>query len=1140
MYCPTTAARDKATGLVSAHPTAVTVADLRRAFGVPGTRKASSTAAFIEPARDRWGFPSDWAQWETPWTPHTPPQSQERQQPQQQQQPRSHRHPSGAASPGAPASLSLLLSDHEQNKASLTWLKHCSGDAELWQRAQDMQRELEQGVLASNPWNDLDAEYGRLRDQVLANAQAGRRRAQAKRQWAAEKIQRALRQTKAQQKTDRQRRRDLRQSDGDSNSVGTAHAEASSADAVAHAERGHDGGQGDDAALRERARAFAEFQLFWEWKEAQKRPGNGYPRQQPPQQQRVRSPQAHRPSRAPSPTRRKPRHSQAPSEMSFQLEVDAGSEPDLDADLELNYSRMGSDSDRTGSLSSLSDDDSSGAPDHTHPHRRHRNRPAGSANPEGSEVKQRQHASSTRSRESTDADNSVGGASYETPLEQVGLERQPYKTPLTDAPERVAPGAGEAGSTRIGADRDRLRQSWIRNKQAQIAATPLNVGEAVQWTVSYAGRTELFTGKIHAVNVTHDPAATDDGDRERLFTYDIEYPDGDVEYGVLPFLVSCADPPAGAATAAAAAAAKTTASSRQAAGTASDAELETDTSSTPTGRATTPGSRSPVTHQPRGREVNASGMDKQHPSGTVVGASVKVIRAHREGAAPVFDAGFVTRVRANGRLLDVQLNNGQHLTGVERGGVVVLDCDARPTSDAAIAQAEPPATTSVYSFEKPAARAGDGDGDDDDDGAPDRSPVSLEVGERVLCRRKGVFSPAVVSRVEERGLFSVVFSELRVEEHGVDAARIMKTDGSVGPVPHVGPDLDPHQRRDTSVRATPLLAEFHVGDRVECDFQRRGRWFRATVQACDRGGSDFVYAVAYDDGDWEDNVEPASMRRVVALKSITTTVPNNSVRSSAVEEQRQPTKKAQYRTVTAGTAARDEKHRPEPRTVGAGSKNSTQSGHAATTFANASDSQQRQRPKAATSGPIRAVESGSVRAEDRLGRKTTPSSHSVDPKDAASSAGSAVGVGGTAPVRKPDSTPAAPKMAALPVRDAVGQGSTAASSFEAASGEGVGHEPACGHAGGNVGTTDTSVSLQRSVNPVHSDDDDDSQATEEFQASTRGGGFDLSDSRFSFALDQTADSTATAVDDDVSAVSRRTTSARLAVTLEHVPEDETA
>jgi hypothetical protein len=373
----------------------------------------------------------------------------------------------------------------------------------------------------------------------------------------------------------------------------------------------------------------------------------------------------------------------------------------------------------------------------------------------------------------------------------------------------------------------------------------------------------------------------------------------------------------------------------------------------------------------------------------------------------------------------------------------------------------------------------------------------------------------------------------------------MKTGGSVGPVPDVGPDLDPRQPRDNNVRASPSEAEFHVGDRVECDFQRLGRWFRATVQACDwdSGASDFVYAVAYDDGDWEDNVTPASLRRVVALKSIITTAPN-SARSSAVE-QRQP-RKAQGGAVAGATAEQTgARHRPEQRAESFGSKKSTQFGHAGTTNENTSDAKNRQlaqRSKAVTSGTSKTSASGSVRT-DALGGKPVSASHSADPKGAVSSADSAAGVREAVPVRKPDSTTAVatvPKTAELLARDAAGQRSSAASSVDVVnSDEGMGREAARSHTSGGLGTTDTSTSLQRTVNPVQSDDDDDSQATEEFQASARNGGFDLSDSRFSFALDQTADSTATSADDDL-AVSRRTTSARLAVTLEHVPEDETA
>eukprot|EP00750_Incisomonas_marina_P011438 INCI16376.4.p1 GENE.INCI16376.4~~INCI16376.4.p1 ORF type:complete len:296 (+),score=61.79 INCI16376.4:777-1664(+) len=90
-----------------------------------------------------------------------------------------------------------------------------------------------------------------------------------------------------------------------------------------------------------------------------------------------------------------------------------------------------------------------------------------------------------------------------------------------------------------------------------------------------------------------------------------------------------------------------------------------------------------------------------------------------------------------------------------------------------------------------------------------------------------------------------------------------------------------------------------------------------------------------------------------------------------------------------------------------------------------------------------------------------------------------------------------------------------------------------------------SRNLQRSVNAVDSDEEEDneSQATEEFQggdSSSRNqnlaGTFDMNDSRFSFALDQTGDSMASSTDGSL-AVSRTSSILGGGRGLGHVPED---
>eukprot|EP00750_Incisomonas_marina_P011437 INCI16376.3.p1 GENE.INCI16376.3~~INCI16376.3.p1 ORF type:complete len:1291 (+),score=210.70 INCI16376.3:2-3874(+) len=1274
VYCPTTQSRDKSTGQMWTHPTSVIVADVRRAFGVPAARKATSTAARIEPSRHRWGFPADWAQWETPWQ-FEPGES-------------STGVPSPKARPkvGAEKLVDSFLNDHAQNKASLTWLKHCSGDAELWQKAQDMQRELEQGLMSENPWDELDQEYSQLKDQVLNNAKAARLRADAKRYWAAKKIQAALRRSrnKVRKKKRRAAQRELRMQE-------KRHGKRSDSPKQQQSQP-QQGRQPGDAALEERARAFAEFQLFWEWKESQKfKPRqHGHSSSRPATRSRSvdhgATPNFHRTHRSHSRS-----HRHRPSETSFQLEVDDDDDlPVDDREAELNYSRLDSDSDadnrsRTSAAGAPGsqpemvavgeanddDNDSEGT-----------SLASGLGGQAGFDAPQDADAIGSKGKVD-DVDNlarpgtdngSIGGSSYETPPDTMAEHSSSFvhhKSPLTTARKQASSDTTYA----------QLRQSWIRNKHAELGK-PLDVGTPVQWTLSYAGRTELFHGIVHAVHINHEEA---DG-AGQLFTYDIEYPDGDVEYGVLPFLVSPSTEGQGGSGQQPQLQQHTTndggeddsngqsdtlpprSGSRrrhQRSNSESSSSVDQDEHLAPPERAVATRKATPSaagTQQDPNHPVDdqsptpASGKSALH-----IGTAVRITRAHREGTKPEQQYGFVTQLRANGKIVDVHLHDGEQLPNMPVSAI-----EWGPHISAAGTQS----STEPSQVEGVTSRFEVRDSGIDSANEHPASDNDLQVGERILCRRKGVFSPAVVASIGEspNRLFGIIFPELRLEEQGVERQRIMKTDGKVGPIPEVGPDMDTEQlHRDGASRARPISdkADFRVRDRVECNFQERGKWFRATIQSCewDDHVKAFSYSVAYDDGDWEDGIFANNIRRIVLLRLSQERQGNAPGTTSNIRKSRKAAQhgkrggdgrvdKEHGDTARAGAPARSVAQaakrdvRPKAPAHGRNSPGvTTKTRPSPANTASAKSVQNQSQPssvvkvqtlKMQKSKALRPAPAASTSNSRKPKSVAKPKSSAQLPVDAEKSSKP------SAPTHKPSDLPGSEggnrraKGAAVTQQDAdkkphdqVGEMGTAQNSASTKSNRTGGTKPRAvsskedsrsgsvsapsgvtgdsernleseslepsadvissmdhGDAASGSGqdlaepvsSSDTAVAdsndtgndtgesevvadtsnetdressrslsrnLQRSVNAVDSDEEEDneSQATEEFQggdSSSRNqnlaGTFDMNDSRFSFALDQTGDSMASSTDGSL-AVSRTSSILGGGRGLGHVPED---
>ena len=136
-------------------------------------------------------------------------------------------------------------------------------------------------------------------------------------------------------------------------------------------------------------------------------------------------------------------------------------------------------------------------------------------------------------------------------------------------------------------------------------------------------------------------------------------------------------------------------------------------------------------------------------------------------------------------------------------------------------------------------------------GEPAAASEEYAVGEAVAAKfaNQGSWFPGRVGRVNsDDGTYDIVYDD-GDEENNVPTTRIRKVAAAAGAAAAAAP----------TAGATGASSSFAVGDRVEADYGGEGSFFPGKITAV---ASDGTYSVGYDDGDAEDGIPAALIRRL--------------------------------------------------------------------------------------------------------------------------------------------------------------------------------------------------------------------------------------------------------------------------------------
>ncbi|CAM9461130.1 unnamed protein product, partial [Phaeothamnion confervicola] len=135
-----------------------------------------------------------------------------------------------------------------------------------------------------------------------------------------------------------------------------------------------------------------------------------------------------------------------------------------------------------------------------------------------------------------------------------------------------------------------------------------------------------------------------------------------------------------------------------------------------------------------------------------------------------------------------------------------------------------------------------------------RKPL-FNVGDAVEAnfKGKGRWFKGKVRLLHRDGTIDVRYDDGDTEER-IEPANVRQFDGSGG-----GGTGDRGRSAGDSPTGGSRKPSFEVGDAVEANFKGKGRWFRGKVKAIKQDGT---IDVRYDDGDTEEHIKPANVRRL--------------------------------------------------------------------------------------------------------------------------------------------------------------------------------------------------------------------------------------------------------------------------------------